>query len=245
MAPFTRVLGFSADEAARICREGVEALRNKNFHVYSYLYVPLALPLDHPADSLQPRSIRTEAGIIVAPATIEIVFLDSRGTGRVRLRVCLGIGSARPQCSAKSHCFAPSPPRSPFAFQPPRYQSAVDQMQCRLGQFIYPKSAAGGRVVERSGLAVSIAAGIVFFLYSAYTCKITTRVPRNLTTRAGWNNVFRGHARTVVFRLAPQQHISLGTESSYLTLFHHDSSSSTAPCRETAPNYTLYFIAQY
>ncbi|KAI5820500.1 S-adenosyl-L-methionine-dependent methyltransferase [Pyronema omphalodes] len=39
MAPFTRVLGMEKDEAAKVCREAVEAIRNRGTHVYSYYHV--------------------------------------------------------------------------------------------------------------------------------------------------------------------------------------------------------------
>jgi hypothetical protein len=37
MALFTRVLGMDTEEARTVCRAAVKAVRNKNFHMYSYL----------------------------------------------------------------------------------------------------------------------------------------------------------------------------------------------------------------
>ena len=37
MAPFTRVLGMTQEQAAKICTDSVIAVKNKNHHMYSYL----------------------------------------------------------------------------------------------------------------------------------------------------------------------------------------------------------------
>ncbi|KAF8544207.1 S-adenosyl-L-methionine-dependent methyltransferase [Trichophaea hybrida] len=39
MAPFTRVLGMDKEEAARVCREAVTAVSDRNTHAYSYFHV--------------------------------------------------------------------------------------------------------------------------------------------------------------------------------------------------------------
>ncbi|KAI5787939.1 S-adenosyl-L-methionine-dependent methyltransferase [Pyronema domesticum] len=43
MAAFTRVLGMEQDEALKICKDAQAAIRNKNFHMYTYLFVPTPL----------------------------------------------------------------------------------------------------------------------------------------------------------------------------------------------------------
>jgi hypothetical protein len=37
MLAFTKILGMDKDEADEICRQGFEAVKNKNSHVYSPL----------------------------------------------------------------------------------------------------------------------------------------------------------------------------------------------------------------
>lgn len=44
IAPFTRILGLSHQDAAKVCRDALDDIKNKNTHVYNFLWVPRQVP---------------------------------------------------------------------------------------------------------------------------------------------------------------------------------------------------------